>query len=69
MTKLTPGKTVRRETAAIRRGKPLVVELFAHHLRIRRKGTHEMYIITWEAVFDAAGELAARELRAAKRAS
>lgn len=48
MTLLT--KPVSRESAAMDRGKPLMVTLHPRHLEIRPKGTRQRYTLGYEAI-------------------
>jgi hypothetical protein len=60
MTKLVPGRTVKRETAATDRRRVILVELYPHYLGLRVKGRREYRTIDWGAVLDLARKLDAR---------
>ena len=47
MTRIT--KPVSRESAAVDRGRPLIVTLYPRHLEVRPKGTRQRYTISYEA--------------------
>jgi hypothetical protein len=48
MTKLTAGKKVIRETQALDRGRPIVVELHPHHLVLRLKGERKEWTVAYD---------------------
>jgi hypothetical protein len=51
MTRLEHGRRLRRETGALYRSKPLVVELMALSMRIRPKGAKWGYEVDYESIF------------------
>ena len=51
MTRLEHGRRLRRETGALYRSKPLVVELMALSMRIRPKGVKWGYEVDYESIF------------------
>src|SRR5262245_3071809 len=66
MTKLDEEHALTRETAVEYRKRPLVIELKPRGLVIRVKGTQEAYPVAFEAIFDLARKLAARDLQIAQ---
>ncbi len=70
MTKLKPGQSVVRETLAIERGDPLVVELSGRTIQVWPKGARAKPApVSIEALFDLARKLDARELMATAAAT
>ena len=53
MTRLT--KPVTRESAALDRGRPLIVTLHPRHLELRPKGTRKRWTISYEGCLLACG--------------
>jgi hypothetical protein len=66
VTKLSGNDTVTRETAALYRGTPLVVELGAHNIVLREKAKRSRITVPILAVYDLGFKLIAREARAEK---
>lgn len=62
MTKLTEAKTVRRETAAAYRGRPLIAELHAKYIRLWPKGTTQSVNVSLGSLYENAFLRAARLL-------
>lgn len=60
MTKLDGEKPVVRETAALERGRAIVVELHPRYLRLRLKGLHGGVNVDYESVLALARKLAWR---------
>lgn len=60
MTKLTPDKTIKRETASFDRTDPLVIELHPKYLEIRPKGTRSGVTVDYGAIYDLGRRLQAR---------
>ena len=52
MTKLSKAKLLQRETAALDRHRPIVVELLPLGVRVWPKGTREAHLVTWDAILD-----------------
>ena len=52
-------KPITRETALEERGRPLVVTLHPRYLQIRRKGTQEVYNVTYDAIYSMAAKVSA----------
>jgi hypothetical protein len=67
MTKLTSEKTIKRETAASERTRPITVTLFPHYVAMSLKGTREFYAVPWGAVLDLGRKIEAREKLAARQ--
>jgi hypothetical protein len=65
MTNATTARPVVRETAVLDRGKPLVVAVHARMIAIRPKGTREWFSVPYDALFDLARKLDARQRRVA----
>jgi hypothetical protein len=61
MTRLSPTAPLRRQTDALERHEPLVVELFPRYMRIREKGSKTGYNLDYAAAYDLARKLAARK--------
>ncbi len=62
MTKLLPAKFVTRETAALYRGAPLVIELRPRTLTLREKGRRQgAYTLKYEDIYELALKLQWRE--------
>jgi hypothetical protein len=57
-------RVITRETAAVERTRPLVVELHPHYAVIRVKGTREFHVVHWDAILSLGRRLDAREARA-----
>ena len=56
--------SVVRETVAMYKGRPLIVELWRHGIRFRRKGTQQRSpLLPYEAAFEAAFKILAIEER------
>jgi hypothetical protein len=66
MTKLS--KPVRRETATVYRGRPLMAELHGGYIHLREKGRRAGVIVDYRAVFELGWKMLAREKAAAKKA-
>jgi hypothetical protein len=64
MTRLRTDSKVVRETGAIVKQRPLVVELTRLHLRIRPKGARWAYEVDYESVFVLGAKKAAEKERA-----
>ena len=61
MTTLHPGRPLKRLTATLYRGRPLVLDLYAHGLTIYPLGHKSAsYHIDYHTIYEAAGRLAAR---------
>jgi hypothetical protein len=60
MTKLQPGKPLIRETAAMDRRDPIVVELHPKYIELRLKGKRSGVTVDYEAVLDLGRRLAFR---------
>jgi hypothetical protein len=67
MTRLEHGMRVRRETGALYRSKPLVVELTALSLRIRPKGARWGYEVDYQSIFVLGAKKEAERSRAESR--
>jgi len=59
MTRLT--RSVRRETAALVQGRPLMLEVVRLTIAVRQKGKRVGYSVPIEAIFHLGGRIAARE--------
>lgn len=68
VTKAQDDKRVKRETAAMYRWRPLVVEIGAHSMRIRLKGKRLFYSIDYESIYSLAGKKEAERIRAERKA-
>jgi len=69
MTKLAKVDAVtRRETLGEIQGRNLMVELRSFFLRIREKGRHQSYDVSYEAIFHLAAKKEAERVRAEKAA-
>lgn len=68
----TLSKPLRRETAVRRRDagklRPLVVTLHPGHMELQGKGTRRRLAVTYDAVYELACKLLARQVREEKRA-
>lgn len=60
MVALVPGKTIRRQTATLDHGTPLVVELHPRHLTLRVKGERSFVAVPYDAIRDLGRKLEAR---------
>jgi hypothetical protein len=60
ITALTATKTLRRQTATLDRGVPLIVELHPRHLTLRVKGEHSFVAVPYDAIRYLGQKLAAR---------
>ena len=70
MTCIAKRKTiVRAETGALYRGRPLMIELRPYSVYIREKGRRSGYEAPWEAIYEMAAKLRARQTAAEKRQS
>lgn len=58
--------TMRAETSAHYRGRPLIVTFEAHEAVIREKGRRQRFTVPWLAVYELGMRLAAEERRRAK---
>lgn len=58
MTKLLPGKSVKRETAAFDRSDAIMVELHPKYLAVRIKGRREVYNVPYDAILDLGRKIA-----------
>jgi len=67
MTKLQAGKKMTRETAALDRRRPIVVDLFPFYVGVRVKGTREFYSIPWDCILDLGRKIDARQKLAARK--
>lgn len=65
MTKIE--RPLLRETAALERGRPLLIELHPGFLVLRPKGTRQRWSISYDAVFWTAVKAAVKEQRAEKQ--
>ena len=68
MTKLTPDNIVVRETAALDRGRPIVVELHPAHLVLRLKGLRDAHFIAYDALLWRAIKNSAERMRSERLA-
>jgi hypothetical protein len=66
MTKLNSEKPVVRETAAMYRGREIVVEMFPGHMKFRFKGKQEFLVLDYEVAVECATKVEARERLAEK---
>jgi hypothetical protein len=66
MTRLEADARVVRETGAVVKHRPLVVELRALILRIRMKGVRWAYEVDYESIFQLGAKKAAEQRRAEK---
>lgn len=67
MTRIAERKTtVRCETSAHYRGRPLMITLEPHQVVIREKGRRQSYAVPWAAVLEAGMKLEAIEARKQK---
>lgn len=69
MTRLESGKTIKRETATMYRGRPLVIELHPRHVAVRQKGKRTDVVLGYDAIYEAAYKLLWRAQQAAKKAA
>lgn len=68
MTKLEAGKTVKRETAAVYRGRPLLVELHPGHVTLREKGRRSKVDIDYRTILETGYKMLWRAEQAEKKA-
>ena len=62
MTQIKSDSVLRRETATLYRGRPLLVELHPGFMLVREKGRREGgYSIDYRAVYEAAAKIHARQ--------
>jgi len=61
MTKIK--KPTIRETDVYERSDAIIVELHAHHLRVRLKGHRDAFLVDYGAILDLGRKLAARNWR------
>ena len=66
MTQLTA--PVRRETATVVRGRPLIIEARPGYLRLREKGRRFSVEVDYRAIYDLGYKILARAAQAEKRA-
>lgn len=59
-------RSIKRETAAIERRRPITVKLLEHYCCVGVKGTRERYLVPWMAVLDLGRKFDAREKIAAR---
>ena len=69
MTAIKPAAPLRRETGAVVRGRPLILELHPSYLLLREKGRRHSVAVTYQAIRDLGYKLVAREERAQKQAN
>lgn len=55
---IAPDKHIIRETLALDRGKPVMVQLFPHSLRVWVKGKRESVVVPYDAILDLGRKLA-----------
>lgn len=67
MTALTGAKTVKRETRAVYRGRPLVAEIGTHEISLREKGRRFVVSVPLLAVYELGYKMLAREREKAKK--
>jgi hypothetical protein len=60
MTKTSGESPTVRETHALYRGVPIVVELYGGYMKLRLKGKRDMYILDYEVAYECALKVAAR---------
>ena len=60
-------KPVTRATLSAYRGRPLVITLHPTYLAVRIKGKRSGFVLDYQAVYECAAKLAARERLAEKR--
>lgn len=66
---MTPAtKPVRRESAVVVRGRPLVVELHAAYLTVRPKGTRQAVSVDYRTILETGYKILARAAAAEKAA-
>lgn len=56
------------ETDATVQGRALVVSVYPHYIEVRQKGLRSGYAVTWEAVHDLGGKMAAAKAKAEQSA-
>lgn len=61
-------RPVRRETADVYRGRPLVVTIHARHLEVREKGRRDVLAVDYRTIYELALKLRWRKLQAEKKA-
>jgi hypothetical protein len=54
---------MRRETATEVRKRPLIIELHPSYIAISEKGTHRQFSVPYDAIYDLARKLAARDAK------
>ncbi len=59
-------RVLKRETAAVERGEPLMIEIAPRAITIWRKGTREKYSLTYSSLFLAAAQAEADRQRIEK---
>ena len=67
MTKITPFKRLKRETASRDRLRPIIVELFPFYCGVRPCGTREFYAVPWDVILDLGRKIDAREKLAQRK--
>jgi len=68
MTLASDNKRLKRETAAQYRWRPIIVEIGAHCIRVRLKGTRTHYDVDIEAIFSLGAKKEAERIRAERKA-
>ena len=61
MTKLNSESPVVRQTTAVYRGRPIVIELLPGYMRLRFKGKRESHILDYPVAIECAMKVEARE--------
>ena len=61
MTKTSSESPTIRETHAMYRGTPIVVELYPGYMKLRLKGKRDSYVLDFEVAYECAMKVDARE--------
>jgi hypothetical protein len=67
MTRIRTEKTVKRETASLYRGRPLIVRLHPRFVEIRPKGKRTSVSVGYEAIYEFGWKVLARQQAAEKK--
>ena len=66
MTQIATGTTLRRETATLYRGRPLIVEAHSGYLTVWPKGTQQRTSVPYDAIYEVGLKMEALDRRKEK---
>ncbi len=67
-TQLHTGKPVKRETAVVYRGRPIIIEIHPGFLKLREKGRRSAVALDYRTMLDVAYKILWRQEQAEKKA-